>query len=52
MLSLAGLLLALALLIALTMRGMSLFIATPLTATLVALTSGIALLPALAASAC
>ena len=51
MLSLAGLLLALALLIALTMRGMSLFIATPLTAALVALTSGIALLPALAASA-
>jgi H+/gluconate symporter-like permease len=50
MLSLAGLLLALALLIALTMRGMSLFIATPLTALLVALSSGIALLPPLATS--
>ena len=51
MLSLAGLLLALALLIALTMRGMNLFIATPLTAALVALTSGIALLPPQAATA-
>lgn len=49
MLSLIGLLAALALLILLTVRGMNLFIATPLCAMLVALSSGIALLPALAA---
>ncbi len=49
MLSLIGLLGGLALLIVLTMRGMSLFVATPLCALLVALTSGIALLPPLAA---
>ena len=48
MLSLIGLLGGLALLIVLTMRGMSLFVATPLCALLVALTSGIALLPPLA----
>jgi H+/gluconate symporter-like permease len=46
--SLAGLLLALALLIGLTLRGASLFIATPLCALIVALTSDLALLPALA----
>jgi len=49
MLSLLGLVGALALLIVLTIRGMNLFIATPLCAGLVALTSGIALLPPLAA---
>ena len=49
MLSLIGLLGALGLLIFLTMRGMSLFVATPLCALLVALTSGVALLPPLAA---
>ncbi len=49
MLSLIGLLAALALLILLTVRGMNLFIATPLCALLIALSSGIALLPALAA---
>jgi len=48
MLSLIGLLGALGLLIFLTMRGMSLFVATPLCALLVALTSGVALLPPLA----
>ena len=48
MLSLIGLLGGLALLIVLTMRGMSLFVATPLCALLVALTSGLALLPPLA----
>jgi len=48
MLSLIGLLGGLALLIVLTMRGMSLFVATPLCALLVALSSGIALLPPLA----
>lgn len=48
MLSLIGLLGGLALLIVLTMRGMSLFVATPLCALLVALTSGMALLPPLA----
>src|SRR6056297_2185989 len=48
MLSLIGLLGGLALLIVLTMRGMSLFVATPLCALLVALTSDIALLPPLA----
>lgn len=46
--SLAGLLLALALLIALTLRGASLFIATPLCALVVALSSELPLLPALA----
>ncbi len=49
MLSLIGLLGGLALLIVLVMRGMSLFVATPLCALIVALTSGIALLPPLAA---
>jgi H+/gluconate symporter-like permease len=49
MLAMLGLLGALALLIALTMRGMNLFIATPLCALLVALTSGVALLEPLAA---
>jgi hypothetical protein len=49
MLSLIGLIGALALLIVLTIRGMNLFVATPLCALLVALTSGIALLPPLAA---
>ena len=49
MLSLIGLIGSLALLIVLTMRGMSLFVATPLCALIVALTSGIALLPPLAA---
>lgn len=48
MLSLIGLLGGLALLIVLVMRGMSLFVATPLCALVVALTSGIALLPPLA----
>lgn len=48
MLSMLGLGLALALLIGLTMRGWNLFVATPLCAALVALTSGIALLPPLA----
>jgi len=48
MLSLIGLLAGLALLIVLTMRGMSLFVATPLCALLVALTSGVPLLPPLA----
>jgi len=48
MLSALGLALALALLIVLTMRGWNLFIATPLCAALVALSSGIALLPPLA----
>ncbi|HET9483542.1 MAG TPA: hypothetical protein VFO79_06265 [Xanthomonadales bacterium] len=49
MLSLTGLLASLALLIVVTMRGTSLFIATPLCALLIALTSGIAVLPPLAA---
>jgi len=49
MLSLVGLVGGLALLIVLTMRGMTLFVATPLCALLVAATSGIALLPPLAA---
>ena len=48
MLSLIGLLGSLALLIVLTMRGMSLFVATPLCALIVALTAGIPLLPPLA----
>jgi len=48
MLSLIGLLLGLALLIFLTMRGMSLFVATPLCALIVAITAGIPLLPPLA----
>jgi H+/gluconate symporter-like permease len=48
MLSLIGLLVGLGLLITLTMRGMSLFVATPLCALLVALTSGLPLLPPLA----
>jgi H+/gluconate symporter-like permease len=47
-LSLIGLLGSLALLIVLTVRGMSLFIATPLCALLVALSSGVPLLPPLA----
>ncbi|MEE4639358.1 MAG: SLC13 family permease, partial [Wenzhouxiangella sp.] len=47
-LSLIGLLGGLALLIALTMRGMSLFVATPLCALIVALTAGVPLLPPLA----
>lgn len=46
--SLVGLLLALALLIGLTLRGASLFVATPICALIVALTSDMALLPALA----
>lgn len=45
MISLLGLLAALTLLIVLTMRGMNLFIATPLCALLVAFTGGIAPLP-------
>lgn len=49
MLSALGLAFALALLIALTMRGWNLFVATPLCALIVAATSGIALLPPLAA---
>ncbi len=49
MLSLLSLLLALALLILLTMRGASLFIATPLCALLVALGAGMPLLPPYAA---
>lgn len=49
MLSLFGLVFALALLIVLTVRGMNLFVATPLCALLVALTSGMPLLPPLAA---
>jgi H+/gluconate symporter-like permease len=48
-LSLIGLVAGLSLLIVLTMRGMNLFIATPLCALLVALSGGIALLPQLAA---
>lgn len=48
MLSAIGLALALALLIVLTMRGWNLFVATPLCAGIVALTSGMALLPPLA----
>jgi H+/gluconate symporter-like permease len=48
MLSLLGLIGGLGLLIYLTMRGMSLFVATPLCALLVALTSGVPLLPPLA----
>lgn len=48
MLSLIGLLCALALLIVLTVRGMNLFVATPLCALLVALSSGLPLLPQLA----
>ena len=51
MLSLAGLLGALALLIVTTMRGMSLFVATPLCALVIALSSGLPLLPPLAAEA-
>lgn len=50
MLSLIGLLAALALLVILTVRGMNLFVATPLCALLVALTSGIPLLPPLASA--
>jgi H+/gluconate symporter-like permease len=49
MLSLIGLVTALLLLMFLTIRGMNLFVATPLCALLVALTSGIALMPPLAA---
>lgn len=49
MLSLIGLLAGLGLLIVLTMRGMSLFVATPLCALIVALTAGLPLLPPLAA---
>lgn len=49
MLSLIGLIGALVLLIVLTIRGMNLFIATPLCALIVALTSGLPLLPPLAA---
>ena len=48
MLSLIGLLGGLGLLIVLTMRGMSLFVATPLCALVVALSSGVPLLPPLA----
>jgi H+/gluconate symporter-like permease len=48
MLSLIGLIGGLGLLIYLTMRGMSLFVATPLCALLVAITSGVPLLPPLA----
>ena len=48
MLSLIGLLCALALLIVLTVRGMNLFVATPLCALLVAVSSGLPLLPQLA----
>jgi H+/gluconate symporter-like permease len=48
MLSLIGLLLGLALLIVLTMRGVELLIAAPLCALLVAMTSGFALFPTLA----
>ncbi len=48
MLSMLGLIGGLALLIFLTIRGMTLFVATPLCALLVALSSGIALLPPLA----
>lgn len=48
MLEAMGLLLGLALLIYTTMRGMNLFIATPLCALVVALSGGIALLPTLA----
>ncbi len=47
--SLLGMLLGLGLLIVLTLRGASLFIATPLCALVVALTSGLPLLPPLAA---
>lgn len=50
-LSLFGLLGGLALLIVLTVRGMSLFIATPLCAMVVALTSGVPLLPPMAEEA-
>src|SRR3546814_20537279 len=50
MLSLIGLVAALTLLVIVTVRGMSLFIATPICALLVALTSDIALFPQLAAS--
>jgi len=49
MLSLLGLLLGLALLVWLTMRGMELLVAAPLCALLVALTAGFALFPQLAA---
>jgi H+/gluconate symporter-like permease len=49
MLSLLGLLVGLALLVWLTMRGMELLVAAPLCALLVALTSGFALFPQLAA---
>lgn len=49
MLSLLGLMLGLALLVWLTMRGMELLVAAPLCALLVALTSGFALFPQLAA---
>src|SRR5690606_1371905 len=48
MLSSIGLLFALGLLIVLTMRGMNLFLATPVCALIIALTSDIALLPPLA----
>lgn len=49
MLSMIGLIGGLALLVVLTIRGLTLFVATPLCALLVALTSGVALLPPLAA---
>lgn len=49
MLSALGLAAALALLVVLTMRGWNLFVATPLCAAIVALSSGMALLPPLAA---
>lgn len=48
MLSFFGLFAALALLVVLTLRGVSLFLATPVCALIIALTSGIALLPPLA----
>ena len=47
MISFLGLFAALAVLVVLTMRGVSLFLATPVCALLITLTSGIALLPAL-----
>ncbi len=50
MLSLFGLIAALILLIALTVRGMNLFVATPLCAVLIAVTSGVPFLPPLAAT--
>lgn len=48
LLSVLGLLLALGLLVVVTMRGMSLFLATPVCALVIALTSDLALLPPLA----